>query len=70
MRNEAACEECSKTKHYRAVTIVVTIIVTTCRCVNKAKLPRNSAREAKGSQRKPKEAKGSQGTRRFVLERD
>lgn len=53
MRNEAAYEDCSKTRHYRAVTI----IVTTCRCINKAKLPRNSAREAKGSQRKPKEAR-------------
>lgn len=63
MRNEAACEECSKTKHYRAVTIVVTIIVTTCRCISKAKLPRNSAKEAKGSQRKPGHQTLRAGTR-------
>lgn len=59
MRNEAAYAVCSKTKHYRAVTIVV----TTCRCINKAQLPRNSAREAKGSQRKPGHQTLRAGTR-------
>lgn len=59
MRNEAAYEECSKTRHYRAVTI----IVTTCRCINKAEMPRNSAIEAKGSQRKPGHQTLRAGTR-------